>query len=189
MTTDIEIEKLEAERESLRSKLAEAERERDEATKYAKTLCESFVHEHCSPVETWKVFPDLIGVLTQIYNATTVVRSIKADRDAAFSELAKLRERTTKLSIDYIVALDEKGKALAELAKLRAEAEWRPIESAPRDGTKVLVALHEFNDPANLYVSCFAAFENGSWIEGGEPIYQPDYFFAIPSPPKDPAHD
>jgi len=164
-------------------------RERDEATKYAKTLCESFVHEHCSPVETWKVFPDLIGVLTQIYNATTVVRSIKADRDAAFSELAKLRERTTKLSIDYIVALDEKGKALAELAKLRAEAEWRPIESAPRDGTKVLVALHEFNDPANLYVSCFAAFENGSWIEGGEPIYQPDYFFAIPSPPKDPAHD
>jgi len=123
----------------------------------------------------------------QAFGTIPMMRKEPSAKQAA--QLAKLRERTTKLSIDYIVALDEKGKALAELAKLRAEAEWRPIESAPRDGTKVLVALHEFNDPANLYVSCFAAFENGSWIEGGEPIYQPDYFFAIPSPPKDPAHD
>ena len=70
-----------------------------------------------------------------------------------------------------------------------AVAEWRPISEAPMDGTKVLVALREFNDPANPYVSCFATFENGSWIEEGEPIYRPDYFFALPSPPKDSAHD
>jgi hypothetical protein len=40
MTTDIEIEKLEAERDSLRSKLAEAERERDEARRQIDDLCD-----------------------------------------------------------------------------------------------------------------------------------------------------
>jgi hypothetical protein len=60
MTTDIEIEKLEAERDSLRSKLAEAERERDEAKN--NILAWSDAHA-----------------------------DMEASRDAALSELAKLR--------------------------------------------------------------------------------------------------
>jgi hypothetical protein len=144
----------------------------------------------------------LSAALSEARGKVDELEALREQQAAAFVKFAKdrpvaphpvdqmenlRRAMTTDIEIEKLEA--ERDSALDELAKLRAEAEWRPIESAPRDGTKVLVALHEFNDPANPYVSCFATFENGSWIEEGDPIYQPDYFFALPSPPKDPAHD
>lgn len=71
-----------------------AERERDEALRYAQSFLESFVHEHCDPVPEWSPLPDLLGVLTQIDNATTVARDFKARAEAAESELQHLREGT-----------------------------------------------------------------------------------------------
>jgi hypothetical protein len=53
----------------------------DEAYRYAKDLLVSFVNEHCDPVPEWRPNDDLIGVLTQMDNALTVVRSIKAGCD------------------------------------------------------------------------------------------------------------
>ena len=46
---------------------------------------------------------------------------------------------------------DEVAAALSELAKLRAEAEWRPIESAPRDGTVVDLWIVGYDDTVNFY--------------------------------------
>jgi len=80
----------------------------------------------------------------------------------------------------------QRDSALAELAKMKAENEWRPIESAPRNGTEVRVALREFNDPANRYVCCIARFENGVWLdEDDEPIYEPHYWHPLIPPPKE----
>lgn len=67
-------------------------RERDEALRYATGLLASFVHEHCDPVPEWKPLPDLLGVLTQLDNATTVTRDIKAERDAEREACAQIAE-------------------------------------------------------------------------------------------------
>jgi hypothetical protein len=45
---------------------------------YATRFLEHFVNEHCSPVPDWKPLPDLLGVLTQIDNSTTIARDYKA---------------------------------------------------------------------------------------------------------------
>jgi hypothetical protein len=50
----------------------------DLATREATRLLESFVNEHCSPVPKWKALPDLVGVLSQLSNAVTIVRDYKA---------------------------------------------------------------------------------------------------------------
>ncbi len=51
----------------------------ERAREYATNLLVSFVNEHCSPVPEWKPLPDLLGVLTQLDNATTITRDYKAE--------------------------------------------------------------------------------------------------------------
>ena len=129
MTTDIEIEKLEAERDSLRSKLAEAERERDEAKN--NILAWSDAHA-----------------------------DMEASRDAA----------------------------LSELAKLRAEAEWRLISEAPQKaslfGSDVLLA-----NSKQVTVGHPTRFDKDKFTMMSGKYAPPTHFRPLPSPPKDPAHD
>ena len=154
-----------------RGKVGEAERETDEATKYAKTLCESFVHEHCSPVETWKVLPDLIGVLTQIYNATTVVRSIKAERDAALSELAKAKAEAECLKSAASLLLLFAVKPGVHAVKPKAFGVKHTGDLVKRDRLITFAATFGIAVPEHP--------ENASPLVGS----------ALPSPSKDPAHE
>ena len=78
--------------EAAETRLAAVEAERDEARREATRLLISFVNEHCDPVAEWAPLPDLMGVLTQISNAVTVTRDIKARADAAEAQLAHARE-------------------------------------------------------------------------------------------------
>jgi hypothetical protein len=97
----------------------------------------------------------------------------------------------------------ERDAALSELAKLRAEAEWRPIESAPRDGTAILLwdasknvvvsgCWHnepEHDSPINGYEPGWAWWVSDEdtvmWDGGPDDI--PTHWLPLPSPPKDPA--
>ena len=57
----------------------------------------------------------------------------------------------------YAVKFEDYCKLETELAALKAENEWQPIETAPKDGTVVFVSLHDSNIPQP------ARFAEGSW--------------------------
>ncbi len=80
----------------------------------------------------------------------------------------------------------ERDAALSELAKLRAEAEWRPIETVPR-GEEIFMAA-----TADGRIMIF----RGSILANMMKRSTPDHlqfpavaWKPLPSPPKDPAHD
>jgi len=75
------------------------------------------------------------------------------------------------------------GKAAAIIRALLAEREWRTMDSAPRDGTRVLL----WNAYVGQYVSSFC---NGEWPYGydastgyfGEFYPQPTRWRSLPKP-------
>jgi hypothetical protein len=64
--------------------------DRDEALRYATNLLTSYVNKYCDPVPEWAPLPDLIGVLTQIDNASTVTADILAQSQAAEARISTL---------------------------------------------------------------------------------------------------
>lgn len=70
-------------------------RGRDEAYGYASRFLTSFVAQHCNPVPGWAPLHDLIGVLTQIDNASTVAREYR-------SELTTLTARTREVLAPFV---------------------------------------------------------------------------------------
>ncbi len=81
---------------SLRARVAELEADRDKAYRYAKRFLSFFVEQNFPPNPDWKPLPDLMGVLTQIDNASTIARD--------------LRVRVTKLE----AALEEARSGIAQ---------------------------------------------------------------------------
>jgi hypothetical protein len=92
--------------------IAQLVKERDAALSYATNLLVSFVEQHCDPVPEWKPLPTLMGVLTQLDNASTVVREFKARAEVAEAEAATLRE-----------ALEREREECAKLADEQAARE------------------------------------------------------------------
>lgn len=66
--------------------------ERDEALVYATNFLVSFVNRYCSPVVGWAPLPDLIGVLTQLDNASTVAGDFLARALSAEGERDRLAD-------------------------------------------------------------------------------------------------
>jgi hypothetical protein len=73
-------------------RISTLERELDEALRYATHLLTSYVNKYCDPVPEWAPLPDLIGVLTQIDNASTVTADILARAEAAEAKVARMGE-------------------------------------------------------------------------------------------------
>lgn len=100
-----EYKRLEAHRDRLNDLVIKIELERyaaqgklDEAYNYAvNSILLPFVKEHCEVDGTFWAQPDLLGVLTQIDNATTVVRAIKRERDELQTRLDSVGERSAHL--------------------------------------------------------------------------------------------
>ena len=61
--------------------------------------------------------------------------------------------------------------------------EWQPIETAPKDGTFVLVALYEWNDPERGFVYEVAKWDGEDWMSEAYPIYPPKHWCPITPPP------
>lgn len=74
-------------------RVGEVELERDEALRYASGFLEAFVAKYCDPVPGFKPLPDLVGVLTQIDNATTVAAVILSRAESAEARLAALARK------------------------------------------------------------------------------------------------
>lgn len=68
----------------------------------------------------------------------------------------------------------------AEIERLRAAIDWRPIESAPKDGTAVL--LYRSNARRTVKVDRWLA---GWWYET-KIEHAPTHWLPLPEPPKEP---
>jgi len=74
---------------------------------------------------------------------------------------------------------------VGELMQAMGGDRWRPIETAPKDGTEVLVYCSGF------YVS---SFTSGSWYDPGAPEFdilgtglEPTHWMPLPAPPEPPS--
>jgi hypothetical protein len=63
---------------------------------YAKRFLEAFVAEHFPPNPDWKPLPDLMGVLTQIDNASTIASDLCAQNAELVAALKEARQRLAK---------------------------------------------------------------------------------------------
>ena len=93
--------------------------------------------------------------------------------------------------IDFIAAanpttilslLDDRDRLMAEIARLRADAEWRPISTAPKDRTIEL----GFDYPGHLF-TCSSGYwtdhNGGGWVR--QCLYQPTHWRPLPQPPEE----
>jgi len=68
-----------------------------------------------------------------------------------------------------------------------AQREWQPIETAPKDGTGILVAIHEWNEPANRHVFEVVYWKDDCWRSSiFEEVYPPTHWMPIPATPSSP---
>ena len=72
-----------ADRDALRA-------ENERAHSYAVGFLRSFVSQHFPPNPDWRPLPDLLGVLTQIDNATTITRDLRAENERLRARVAHL---------------------------------------------------------------------------------------------------
>lgn len=74
-------------------------------------------------------------------------------------------------------------------------SEWQPIETAPKDGTRILVAgngrvdiAHWEKDVSEVLVAAYPnpywqECDNSSWFLLGEKWFEPTHWMALPNPP------
>jgi hypothetical protein len=60
---------------------------------------------------------------------------------------------------------------------------WEPIETAPKDGTDILVALHLWNDPTKPHTFEVVAWDGEEWASDSYPVYPPTHWRPLPKPP------
>jgi hypothetical protein len=109
--------------------------------------------------------------------------------------IEKLKEKTAYNSMPQVwqrgfnVAVREMQ---AELAALKAAQEWRGIESAPKDGTWVLVIDSEYGDHGGAFVARYTEAFSGSWLINTSHIphiVYPTHWQPLPTPPQEQSHD
>jgi hypothetical protein len=151
--------------------------DRDEALRYATNLLTSYVNKYCDPVPEWAPLPDLIGVLTQIDNASTVTADILAQSQAAEAristlerELEEARARFEKHS-DYSIQLQRIIEAICHGRELRPDsAELHHhkmaqtyLTAAEAKAARTRQALKPFAEAADSYDPDEGDGRNAAW--------------------------
>jgi len=82
-------------------------------------------------------------------------------------------------------------KLEAELAALKATQEWRGMESAPKDGTFVLVIDSEYGDHSGAFVAQYSQHSfSGCWLTSHTPhVVRPTHWLPLPTPPQEQSHE
>lgn len=100
-----------------------------------------------------------------------------------------------RLTVSPIVNGELRGEQIGNLMNMRLDmaaprvtgettVEWMPIESAPRDGTEVLVT--NYSVPGGFYSVTFAQWvaSRGVWWGRGHLPEYPTYWQPVPAPPR-----
>jgi hypothetical protein len=90
---------------------------------------------------------------------------------------------TVDADAEQVLAQSVSQALLSAYERGRTEREWQPIETAPKDGKRVLCWNHEWLAPESgcLYGMAWAA--NGLAADKGGWKYQPTYWMPLPAPP------
>ena len=95
---------------------------------------------------------DFLEVTTQLGGLTHLIKGV--------SEVKKHNERL----IEMYDKLEEENESLKQrVAKLEAQAQWRPIETAPKDGSPVWVRGNNYGDESKGRHACFGWFDGVDW--------------------------
>ena len=69
--------------------------------------------------------------------------------------------------------------------------QWQPIETAPRDGTEVLIVVpHNGKGPVAGVMLGYVCEDDGDWYDSSEnarwagPVYAPTHWMPLPEPPQ-----
>lgn len=76
---------------------------------------------------------------------------------------------------------------LARIAELEAAQTWQPIESAPKDGTWILVIDNTFDGLEGAFVAQRAECFGGCWLTnsfGKRDVVRATHWMPLPTPPK-----
>lgn len=97
-------------------------------------------------------------------------------------------ERAT--TIASAEAAETQALRAAKAALAAAPGRWLPIESAPRDGTEVLLALWDGNNPRNGRVLSVGHWHEGMWHndcprDKTTELYPPTHWQPLPAPPEE----
>lgn len=78
-------------------------------------------------------------------------------------------------------------KMQAEIDSLKAAQTWRSIETAPKDGTFVLVIDSKYGDHSGAFVAQYAAeVFSGCWLTSHTPhVVRPTHWMPLPTPPQE----
>ena len=99
----------------------------------------------------------------------------------------KLADTAIEQSELYQAAKRDAEEAEAYAAELEAKLAWKPIETAPKDGTRILIYDPEDwseDEPPTIYV----CFWKGYWCEAeGEQytLFKPTHWMELPEEPKE----
>jgi len=81
--------------------------------------------------------------------------------------------------------------ALEPSVAAQAAQEWRGMESAPKDGTCVLVIDSEYGDHSGAFVAQYSQHSfSGCWLTSHTPhVVCPTHWMPLPTPPQEQSHD
>lgn len=66
-------------------------------------------------------------------------------------------------------------------------SDWQPIETAPKDGTRILIATRSIDGGVQL-VAWFGPACAAFYDETGDSYIDATHWMPLPSPPQDPQH-
>lgn len=113
------------------------------------------------------------------------VRSIKGGQweDEVFAHCTSVEKAKAAAQSDY------EARILSALSTQAVDGKaetvgWRPIDTAPKDGTNVLASFWLWNDPEKGRGMEVVSWDGEAWSSDAYPIYPPTHWMPLPASPE-----
>jgi len=104
--------------------------------------------------------------------------------DAELAALIAKFDDWCKRDLPEIPSFVQVAAALRAYQALRAQTRWRPIDSAPKDGTVIIAMGDGYEFPQSIY--WHATGDRGQWVATWDHDIFTDATHWMPSPPQEP---
>jgi hypothetical protein len=135
---------------------------------------------HCGDCDECELNEAGLEELAQLRNRIAELENTsKSDLGLINSIIAVKNSRIAELEAEHTEEVSVKLKLREIIAELEARTTWQPIETAPKDGTEILVLEREKKDIS--YVAYYSKFEG--WTVPYDEV-DPTHWMPLPEPPK-----